>query len=941
LVQKGNNLLKNSYLNISITLTLAALAFLLYSSSPTWAQYNHPELKWHTIKTPHFFIFYHEGKFMEEIAHDVADIAETVYGRITELYDYQMDERVPIIVYGNEDITNGFADPIFPRITLYTPFIGNLADYRGMHDEWLINLIAHEFSHVVHLRSAWGFPAYLRYILGGIVIPNALSPNYYVEALGQYGSQAIGADGWDAHRDMVMRQRVLNDDLYTYRQMVGINQQQTPYGESHYNSGLSFVNYLVERYGPDAINRINRTNNGTSLLGFDWALGSATGGKNFDDLYREWEGHLREVYSKQKEKVLKEGTYPEVKHLWPHIEAGGAARYSDDGKSIAFTGRERFYQSYSLYIAPSSGGEPQKAADEVSRDFLDWRGNRVIYVKAERNPNGSLINDLYVYNYTAKETKRLTDGLRGYYPASSPDGSRIALVRNENGTPNIFTINADGGNLKQITHTDHRAIYNDLRWSPDGMKILFSKFDGKRMSVYLIDADGSNLRTLIYDRYENLNPLWSPDGESIIFSSDRNGIFNLYELRLSDNRLFRLTNTLGGLFAQDFKNGGLLLASYTNEGYKVGTVQYRPVEIGLYQIDPSIDENHITVERGTYEDLHYYNPFDTLHPIFSYPSVGIEGGGSLLLGGGTVIGDALGQHDLTLNGLYSLQAEKVEDGLNGEAIYTNWMLYPTLTLRGFHVTNGIPIGGKTYRWRTYGGSVAASFPFLTHFNLGLGYGYQRSQPITDLSQLKEEDRPELGVVTGPSAFWSFGKERSSLEWGDGIFAQISYERSDRALGSDFNFNLIESGFTLLTALPLKNNTIRTRLRASYVDGDGGDLLLGGSDLMRGYGGFSVPFLLGNKFMAGSVDYTFPLIPDLGWKFWMLYFDRLVGSLYAEAGAIWSGDSPDTSNIHADIGLEMGLPISFFYLPAIIGPKVGVAYNSGRLVNWYVGIQTAF
>jgi len=237
--------------------------------------------------------------------------------------------------------------------------------------------------------------------------------------------------------------------------------------------------------------------------------------------------------------------------------------------------------------------------------------------------------------------------------------------------------------------------------------------------------------------------------------------------------------------------------------------------------------------------------------------------------------------------------------------------------------------------------VAVRFPFLTHFNLGLGYGYQKSQPITDLSQVKEEDRPKLGVVSGLTASWSFGNERSSLEWGDGIFAQISYERSDMALGSDFSFNLIEGGATLLTALPLKNNTIRTRLRAGYIDGEGGELSLGDSDLMRGYGGFLVPFLLGDKLVTGSVDYTFPIIPDLSWRFWTLYFDRLVGNLYTEAGAIWSGDSPNISNIHADVGFEIIFPISFFYLPAFIGPKVGVAYNSEGRPNLYIGVQEAF
>ena len=887
---------------------------------------------------------------MEQIAHDAADIAETVYGRITHLYDYDLDRKTSIIIYGNEDITNGFADALFPKITLYTPFIGNIRGYRRLHHQWLVNNITHEFSHIVHRRSAWGLWVYLRYIFGDIILPNVSSPAYYTEGLGQYGSQAVGGDGWDAHRDMIMRQRALNDDLYTYRQMADINLQQTPYGESRYNSGLSFVNYLTDRYGPEVVKRINRANNDTFLLGFDSALSAATG-KNFDVLHREWRGYLSDHYNKQKEEVLKDADlYPEVLHLWPNLEAGGGLSYSDDGDLIAFTGRERYYQGYSLYIAPSYGvdaspkGEPEKVADGVSWGFLDWRGDRIIYVKSENDSSGSNINDLYVYDHKTKETKRLTEGLRAYHPSFSPDGSRIALVRNENGNSNIFTIDADGGNLVQVTRTDHQMVHNNLSWAPDGKTILFSAFDGSRYGIYIADLDGSNLKTIVYDRFENINPLWSPDGQGIIFSSDRDGIFNLYELRLKEGHLFRLTNTLGGLFGGDFKDGEILFASYTNEGYKVGAVPYQPLEIGQYELDHSTQDDRITIESKDYEDVPYYNPLDTLHPLYLSPLLGSSGEG-FLLGAGTVINDALNQHTLNLNGLYSLQTEKVEDGLNGNITYTNRTLFPTFDLSGFHETDGSLIEEKLYRWRRYGGSVGLSLPFLI-FQLGLDYAYERSQPITDLTVLKEEVRPQLGLVSSLATSLSLGAERSSLVWADAPFVDLSYKRSDRALGSDFNFSIVEGKLALLLALPLKNNTIRTRVRGGYSDGDRTarrDLSLGDSDFLRGYGGLQVDPLSGDKFLAASIDYTLPLMDDLGWRFWMLYFDRIAASLYAESGAIWRGEvvSFKTDDLHGDIGLEVGLPISFFYLPFLVGPKVGAAYNSEGQTNWYIGIQTAF
>ena len=70
-------------------------------------QYNHPELSWETIETPHFRIhFYSET---ENSARKGAIIAENIYDSVTTLYSYKPFDKTDIVFIDVDDISNGAA----------------------------------------------------------------------------------------------------------------------------------------------------------------------------------------------------------------------------------------------------------------------------------------------------------------------------------------------------------------------------------------------------------------------------------------------------------------------------------------------------------------------------------------------------------------------------------------------------------------------------------------------------------------------------------------------------------------------------------------------------------------------------------------------------------------------------------------------------------------
>lgn len=119
-------------------------------------------------------------------------------------------------------------------------------------------------------------------------------------------------------------------------------------------------------------------------------------------------------------------------------------------------------------------------------------------------------------------------------PEWSPDGKQIAFVVNgdyvgQDQTSEIYTINADGSDLRQVTQMG--GVILDPKWSPDGKQLVFYEselgaFDsgskgGLLNEVFRINSDGSDLVDLTQNAGLDIEPSWSPDGKWITFASTR------------------------------------------------------------------------------------------------------------------------------------------------------------------------------------------------------------------------------------------------------------------------------------------------------------------------------------------------------------------------------------------------------------------------------------
>ena len=171
---------------------------------------------------------------------------------------------------------------------------------------------------------------------------------------------------------------------------------------------------------------------------------------------------------------------------------------------------------------------PPGPASDVTIDVAEGT-----WMSVDVSPDGKeivfdLLGDLYTIPIGGGEAKSLTSGVAwDMQPRYSPNGKWIAFTSDRSGGDNIWIINRDGSNPKQVSKETFRLL-NSPNWSPDSEFIVARKhFTSERslgageMWIYhRSGGDGLQMTKKRTDQKDSGEPVFSADGKYVYFSDD-------------------------------------------------------------------------------------------------------------------------------------------------------------------------------------------------------------------------------------------------------------------------------------------------------------------------------------------------------------------------------------------------------------------------------------
>jgi serine/threonine protein kinase len=237
--------------------------------------------------------------------------------------------------------------------------------------------------------------------------------------------------------------------------------------------------------------------------------------------------------------------------------------WSPDGKTIACAAGRQDDSGERMTVVGidlANGNEreliPQKWF-RVGKVLWTKDGQELVFTAADF---GSELYQIWRFSVSNRQIEKITSELNDYRNISVSANSKILLAVADDRISNLYvapskspnqTTQIAGGNLEGL---------GGLTWTPDGKIIYVSTESGNR-DIWLMNADGQNHRQLTFDKSSDDSPSISADSRYIAFVSLRTGVPHIWRINVDGSNPIQLTNKGGEAFPQIMPDGSGVIYS--------------------------------------------------------------------------------------------------------------------------------------------------------------------------------------------------------------------------------------------------------------------------------------------------------------------------------------------------------------------------------------------
>ncbi len=886
-------------------------------------------------------------------------IAEEVHRRLARDIGWEPYLRTDIVLVDSMDLSNGFAQPFpYNRVQIYVSRPepdGVLNNY----DDWLTLVFTHEYTHILNLDTIGGLPAMSRYTVGRCCFPNMFLPIWQIEGNAVYHESRDSRYGRNnsTWTDMILRSEIASGG-FPEIDVASHYPRKWPGGSVPYLYGGLFIEHLEAHYGRDSFSRVMQENSDNILPYFVNYNANQVYRKDFPGLWLEWKKSVSLKYKKQIDSI-KNANITEFMSVTKSGYRTMFPRFHPDGNSL-------FWVKSTPYGAPTlmKYSFETKVAKNLCQvhypGSLSIAGDGSAYLSdLELYRNHSQYYDIFSYSGSYK---RRTWRRRALQVDVGADGKSLIYVKQERDSYWLMLEDIVSGKARPIIEgTDIQVAHP--RISPDSTRIAFTYKDRDGKSNIAIHNIGDKTTLKIFTCNENLlHPSWYPDGKRLVFSSDRTGVYNLYEWHEGRNTVRRLTNLIGGAVSPDVSPSGRTIAfsNYGAGGFDIALIDYPAsgAEEPVHAVLPLPGEYFTPTPRETTRELsaRSYRPWFSVLPSFWIPvyftEKAYEGKTDNAFGFTTMGSDTLYQYQYSLLAyVYAFQERAAVD-----ATLMISPFYPDVLAA--YRDDTLFWGDDLFPWEGEN-STETRRKLKRNLALGIAVPFLRfiTRDVFILAWERETARTDIFLPGHPVATHhdSLGYARLalyhdstreypfSISKEDGRSLFIIHDNYRENLGSDYAFHKTRGEYSEFVSGPWRNNIILLRLRGGISVGAPDHLApysLGRYEKGRSGGvpqdedsfgmrGYPAGGLYGTRLAVAATEYRVPLLQaDVGHNTYPLMFRDLWGALFFEYGNVWSGSNA-SGGFRSSAGVELHMRTTLGYYLDITG-YIGAARGFGPM-----------
>ncbi|HIC74937.1 MAG TPA: hypothetical protein EYO92_07565, partial [Candidatus Marinimicrobia bacterium] len=511
-----------------------------------------PGIRWRKIETLHYRIIFPEELAAE--ANRAANTVEYTYAKVSASLGSR-HRKIPLLLRNRSAVPNAYVSQApWKSVWYHIPFP---AKEIGI-TEWYQLLALHEGRHMVQYEYLNRGVNRLFKFLGGESMQNMASsfmvPPWFWEgdAVGIETAFTGSGRGRIPVFERDIRANLLQGIRYDYRKTLhGSYRDYTP---DHYHYGYLMTTYVRRKYGKDAWPQILAGTMRWPLVRnpfypFGIAAKKMTG-RTIRQLYGDTMDELTQIWARQSNDLQFnsfEVLSSELHDVKTDYDYPG---YDKEGNLYAL--KNGLADVTSLVKLNEDGSEKAivQIPSHASVFGVQIAAGKVIWTELQPDKRWSQQSwaNLVIYDIQSGERRQLTEKVRTYSPALSPDGRKVAAVEfSETRECFLVILHSDSGELLYRYPSAENGTIMFPSWSPDGKEVAFTAHGYNGKAIYIFHVETGGTESVTEELWEDiLRPVFYE--EYLIYESPFSGIDNLYAVHISTGDRYQITSARVGAY---------------------------------------------------------------------------------------------------------------------------------------------------------------------------------------------------------------------------------------------------------------------------------------------------------------------------------------------------------------------------------------------------------